>query len=143
MSWEPFLTMWLVTLFTGWLSDYAVKNGICTTTVRKICNTIGFWGPAIALVWLVNAEDRILNIIFIIAMSLNGASVCGFKINHIDLSPKYAGFLISISNFFASVVTLIVFYTFSNVAILQVIIFLSNLRASNINIRIKQSHNKL
>jgi ACS family sodium-dependent inorganic phosphate cotransporter len=133
MSWKPFLTMWLVTLFTGWLSDYAVKNGICTVTVRKICNTIGFWGPAIALACLVNVEDRILNTIFIIAMGLYGTSVCGFKINHIDLSPKYAGFLMSISNFFASVINLIVFYTSSYIAILEVIIFLSNIN-SNINI---------
>ncbi|EZA50531.1 hypothetical protein DMN91_009933 [Ooceraea biroi] len=113
-TWETYLTMWLVGLFIGCVSDIAVRNGTSMATARKICNTIGFLGPAIALLCLNNVDVENWNIIAIVAMGLNAGAICGFRINHIDLSPKYASLLVSISNFFACILSLIVFYVMLN-----------------------------
>lgn len=94
-----------MSLFSDWCLKKGVPHGIC----RKASNTIGHWGPALALLVLafITPTDRSLPVnILIIAVGLNSGTLCGFQINHMDLSPKYAGVLMSITNFFASFVAI-------------------------------------
>lgn len=43
--------------------------------------------------------DRITTVaVLSVGMGLNGSIYSGFKINHLDLSPRFAGFLMSLTN---------------------------------------------
>ncbi|XP_076624580.1 putative inorganic phosphate cotransporter [Colletes latitarsis] len=106
----PYLTMWILSFPVSWLCDYALKKGVSRGVARKVCNTIAHWGPAIALVGLAampvhNAPAAVT--ILVVAVGLNAGSLCGFQINHIDLSPNFAGTMMSITNCIASVIAII------------------------------------
>ncbi|KAK2578284.1 hypothetical protein KPH14_007649 [Odynerus spinipes] len=106
----PYLAMWILSFPVSWLSDYALKKGVSRAIARKVCNTIAHWGPAIALVTLglVPTEEPFWAVlILVVAVGLNAGSLCGFQINHIDLSPNYAGTMMSITNCLASVIAII------------------------------------
>lgn len=94
----------------SWSSDYALKKGATKGTVRKISNTVAFWGPAVALTFmsLVPTDDYIWAVvIFTVAVGLNAGSLCGYQINHIDLSPNFAGTMMSITNCIATITAIV------------------------------------
>ncbi|KAF3423458.1 hypothetical protein E2986_10536 [Frieseomelitta varia] len=106
----PYLVMWILSFPICWLADYALKKDISRGIIRKVCNTIAHWGPAIALIFLstLSVHDSIIaTAILVIAVGLNAGSLCGFQINHIDLSPNFAGTMMSITNCIASVTAII------------------------------------
>lgn len=106
----PYLMMWILSFPISWLSDYALKKGASRGMVRKISNTVAHWGPAIALACMsaVPNNDYVwIIVILILAVGLNAGSLCGFQINHIDLSPNFAGTMMSITNCFATVTSII------------------------------------
>ncbi|XP_014485432.1 PREDICTED: putative inorganic phosphate cotransporter isoform X2 [Dinoponera quadriceps] len=107
----PYLAMWLLSFPASWLSDFALEKGASRALVRKISNTIAFWGPAIALACMSivpKNDSTSALVLLIVAVGLNAGSLCGFQVNHIDLSPNYAGTMISITNCLASVIAIIV-----------------------------------
>ena len=98
--------MWLLSFPCSWLSDYASKNGVERGVIRKVSNTVAHWGPAIALIILSHADTKnqlLPVIILMVAVGLNAGSMCGYQINHIDLSPNFAGTMMSITNCIAAV----------------------------------------
>lgn len=102
--------MLLLVFPVSWLSDFALRKGVRVIVLRKIANTLSQYGPGLALIGLCFVErgDTTLPVvILVIAVGTNVGSLCGFQINHIDLSPNYAGILMSITNCFASVVAII------------------------------------
>lgn len=106
----PYLAMWLLSFPTSWLSDFALEKGMSRALVRKISNTIAFWSPAVALACMSTVptdNPTYALILLIIAVGLNAGSLCGFQVNHIDLSPNYAGNMMSITNCMASVIAII------------------------------------
>ncbi|KAK9300538.1 hypothetical protein QLX08_006865 [Tetragonisca angustula] len=106
----PYLVMWILSFPICWLADYALKKDISRGIIRKVCNTIAHWGPAIALIFLstMSVHDPIIaTAILVIAVGLNAGSLCGFQINHIDLSPNFAGTMMSITNCIASITAII------------------------------------
>jgi len=70
------------------------------TTTRKILNCIGQLGPAICLAFVsFTGCNRALTVFLLtVGIGLNGAIYSGFKINHLDISPRFAGILMSITN---------------------------------------------
>lgn len=106
----PYLAMWLLSFPISWLSDYALKKGASRSTVRKVCNTVAHWGPAIALACMSVAPTDDYSwavVILTIAVGLNAGSLCGYQINHIDLSPNFAGTMMSITNCFATITSIV------------------------------------
>jgi hypothetical protein len=106
----PYLVMWILSFPVSWLSDFALEKGVSRSLVRKISNTVAHWGPAIALACMsaVPTDNYIWAIIIlIIAVGLNAGSLCGFQINHIDLSPNFAGTMMSITNFLATIASIV------------------------------------
>ena len=106
----PYLAMWILSFPTSWLCDYAMEKGVSRGVARKVCNTIAHWGPAIALICLAVIPDPtqvVAVTILVVAVALNAGSLCGFQINHIDLSPNFAGTMMSITNCIASVIAII------------------------------------
>ncbi|XP_011691699.1 PREDICTED: putative inorganic phosphate cotransporter isoform X2 [Wasmannia auropunctata] len=106
----PYLVMWILSVPMSWLSDYALQKGASRGTVRKVCNSIAHWGPAIALACMSAVPENgyiWAIVILVLAVGLNAGSLCGFQINHIDLSPNFAGTMMSITNCAATVTSII------------------------------------
>lgn len=83
------------------LSDYLISRKLISLAVaRRLCNTIGQGGTALAYLSLILADcNRTLAIVcFMLCGSLNGAVYGGFIINPIDISPNYAGVLEGVIN---------------------------------------------
>lgn len=85
--------MWIISLLTCPVSDYLInRNIISTRTGRKLFNSIGHWIPAIALIALPFVQDSTpAMILLIIAVGLDGCTYVGYMVNHMDLSPNFAG----------------------------------------------------
>ncbi|KAH8395974.1 hypothetical protein KR222_000604 [Zaprionus bogoriensis] len=104
----PYLAMWIMAMVFGFVADALIRRNVSITTTRKIMNSLGQYGPAMALLAVGYAsESLVLTVaLFTIGMGLNGAIYSGFKINHLDISPLFAGLLIAITNCCANMVGL-------------------------------------
>lgn len=113
MSSLPYLAMWLMGFPLSYISDWSLRRGASTVLVRKIINSIGIWIPALALLalCLIGPSDKAVLIgIFIVAVGANAGVSCGFQINHIDLSPNFAGQMMSVTNGIANVLGILAPY---------------------------------
>ncbi len=100
----PWIANFLGANAAGWLADRLIARGNPVTRVRKLMQTIGFAGPAAALVVLASADDAVTAVLLLtIALGLAGGSFAGFASNHLDIAPKHAGVIFGISNTTASV----------------------------------------
>ncbi|XP_015597304.1 putative inorganic phosphate cotransporter [Cephus cinctus] len=102
-----YFTAWILGFPVSFVSDYFIKsNIISTTTSRKLCNTFGQWIPAIALIGLgfVRSDQQVLAVaILVVAVGTNIAIYCGHNVNHMDLSPNFAGTLMGCINAVANI----------------------------------------
>ena len=100
----PYLSQALVASSIGFLCDHLYRNGFTLPTLRKSFNTIAFAGTAICLFIIpFIGRDRFMNILLlIIALGINGMSMAGFTVTHVDMSPNYAGTLMGITNCIAN-----------------------------------------
>ena len=70
----------------------------------------GHWGPGLALLGLtfINTEDSTAAVALLtIAVGLNSAVFVGFMVNHIDLSPNYAGIMMGITSCIANIMSVV------------------------------------
>lgn len=69
----------------------------------------GHFGPAIALVLAsyTGCNPALTVTILSVGVGLNGAIYSGFKVNHLDISPRFAGILMSFTNFTANMAGLL------------------------------------
>ncbi|XP_034102873.1 putative inorganic phosphate cotransporter isoform X1 [Drosophila albomicans] len=106
----PYLAMWLFSMFISVVADWMITSKRFSLTVtRKIINSIGQYGPGLALIAAsYTGCDRALTLaILTIGVGLNGGIYSGFKINHLDLTPRFAGFLMAITNCLANLAGLL------------------------------------
>jgi len=101
----PYFAMILLTCVFIWLSDALKQRGtvIPLGFSRKFFNTLGMWLPMLALIGLGYITEGEANVRLAIgllttAVATNSATYLGFHVNHIDLSPNYAGTLMGITN---------------------------------------------
>lgn len=97
----PYLAKWFLAFPISWLADFSLRKGAQVTVVRKICNTIGMWGPAMMLMTLclIKSKDQVTAVvILVLAVGINSAIMCGSEINEMDICPNHAGMLASILN---------------------------------------------
>ena len=82
----------------GYLADGLIKRGFAVIKVRKVVNSIGFFGSAFFLLIMSN-EDSLLNVVILLSLINICSGICagGFGVNHADLGPKYTGSLVGIS----------------------------------------------
>lgn len=82
--------------------DYWVsKNHFSLLTWRRLAQAVGSYIPSLALVWLafVSSDQRILAIALLYIYSgVDAVLIFGSLVNHVDISPRYAGVLMSIEN---------------------------------------------
>uniref|UniRef100_A0ABD2XNP1 Putative inorganic phosphate cotransporter n=1 Tax=Trichogramma kaykai TaxID=54128 RepID=A0ABD2XNP1_9HYME len=107
----PYLLMWLLGFPVGYLSDLSIKHRCSIELARKVCNSLGLWLPALGMLALChvphvvdnNYDTELLVAILTLTVGCQAAVSAGFFINHIDLSPNYAGAIMSWTNFVANV----------------------------------------
>ncbi|CAK8673452.1 unnamed protein product [Clavelina lepadiformis] len=97
----PYLVAWISCNLTGIVADkIRVRQLLTTTQTRKVFNTMALVFPA---GFLIGAGyigcNRVLAVLFIsFATFFTAFSYAGYMPNHIDLSPKFAGVLMGITN---------------------------------------------
>lgn len=95
----PWLTMFIFSNLIAQIVDKLIRRGVPILTLRKGVQTIGLLGSATFL-WLVReASDPTEALILIcVAMAFLAFTWSGFLPNHLDIAPKYADVLLSITN---------------------------------------------
>lgn len=101
--------MWLVSLAVSPISDYLINSEcIGVASGRKLFNSIGHWVPALTLVILPFLRDSTQAIAMLtIAIGMNGFTYCGYMVNHMDLSPNFAGSLMGLTNTLANIMSIL------------------------------------
>ena len=83
----------LISIFSlimgGVITDSFIKRGYKIIKVRKVVNSIGFFGSAIFL-YLISLQDALFNVVFLLCLINVCSGICagGFGVNHADLGPK-------------------------------------------------------
>lgn len=81
------------------LSNVLLQREYVTNEIgRKLFNAVGVFGPMICLLILGNISNDIWTAIALLtlAVGLNGCIYSGYYINHIDLTPNFAGALMGV-----------------------------------------------
>uniref|UniRef100_A0A1A9WGM3 Putative inorganic phosphate cotransporter n=1 Tax=Glossina brevipalpis TaxID=37001 RepID=A0A1A9WGM3_9MUSC len=98
----PYFVMWILCLTLSPIADLLINHRIISVTVsRKLFNSIGQWTPMACLIALgyINQNAITLSIVLLtIGIGFNAASFCGYLVNHMDLSPNFAGTLMGVTN---------------------------------------------
>ena len=88
----------------GFLADKMIRNGVKVVKVRKIVNSIGFFGSAFCL-FLIPLFESISIIIILICITnlFTGAAAGGFGVNHADIGPNSTGTLVGVASTFGMI----------------------------------------
>lgn len=80
-----------------------------SNNVRRPFVSTGQFGPAIALIAAsyTGCDPYLTVAILTVGVGLNGAIYSGFKVNHLDISPRFAGILMSLTNCLANLAGLL------------------------------------
>ncbi|KAH8369594.1 hypothetical protein KR093_000239, partial [Drosophila rubida] len=107
----PYTVMLLLSFPFVWLSKVLQrKKSLSLSFSRKLFNSIGQFIPMlllIALGYVSPGQDVLAVVILSLTVGIGAAAQLGFMINHIDLSPNFAGVLMGISNGIANVMSII------------------------------------
>ncbi|XP_043677418.1 putative inorganic phosphate cotransporter isoform X2 [Vespula pensylvanica] len=106
----PYLAMWIFSMLISHVADWMISTEKFNHTVtRKIINSIGQYGPAVALVAAsyTGCNPWLTISLLTIGVGLNGGIYSGFKVNHLDISPRFAGVLMSFTNCLANLAGLL------------------------------------
>jgi ACS family sodium-dependent inorganic phosphate cotransporter-like MFS transporter 5 len=102
LSGAPYLAMWFMMVFSGWLADkLRAKNILSTTNVRKVYMAIGFLIPAACLVatgFVDCHHSGVAVALVIVAVGFAGPAFGAWNVNLIDIAPSYAGTMLGITN---------------------------------------------
>ena len=94
----PCLVAIISLILGGYLADYLIKKGYKVINVRKLVNSIGFFGSAICLYYISSVDSLLIAVILLCLINVcSGICSGGFGVNHADLGPKYTGSLVGIS----------------------------------------------
>ncbi|PAA55277.1 hypothetical protein BOX15_Mlig022319g1 [Macrostomum lignano] len=95
----PFLLMAGLTPVGGTLADCVRRKFLSTTATRRLFNTVGFGVMAACLVVVGISRNLYLSTAFLtIGLGFTGIGMSGYGVNHLDIAPRFAGFLMGISN---------------------------------------------
>ncbi|KAK7792600.1 hypothetical protein R5R35_005317 [Gryllus longicercus] len=101
LSAVPYLAMWCFSIVSSNIADWMISSHRFThTQTRKIINSIGQYGPAVALVAAsyTGCNPALTVSLLSLGVGLNGGIYSGFKVNHLDISPRFAGIMMSFTN---------------------------------------------
>lgn len=102
----PYLVMWISINIMGLVADKLREKRLLTTTqARKVFNCFGMLGTGLFLVaaGLVGCNQVLAVVLICLATTVNACVYPGYNSNHVDLSSRYAGVLMGITNSFATI----------------------------------------
>jgi MFS transporter, ACS family, solute carrier family 17 (sodium-dependent inorganic phosphate cotransporter), other len=95
----PWLVMFLMANVAGWIGDTLLKRGLSVTFVRKLMQSIGFFGAATFLSLVGGVTSATQAIVYMCCtLGLGSFALSGFGVNHLDIGPRYAGILLGLTN---------------------------------------------
>jgi ACS family sodium-dependent inorganic phosphate cotransporter len=95
----PWVSMFALTNVGAQIADGLLARGHSVVFVRKLMQSIGFLGPAAALVAIGQVHSVPLAIaLMCVALGLGSFALSGYASNHLDIAPRYAGALMGLSN---------------------------------------------
>ena len=95
----PWVVMFAMANVGAQLADGLLKRGRSVTFVRKLMQSIGFFGAAAALLGIGQVHTVPVAIgLMSVALGLGSFALSGFGSNHLDIAPRYAGALMGLSN---------------------------------------------
>jgi len=95
----PWVVMFAMTNVAAQLADGLLARGRSITYVRKLMQSIGFFGAAGALLAIGQVQTVPLAIgLMCVSLGLGSFALSGFASNHLDIGPRYAGALMGLSN---------------------------------------------
>lgn len=105
----PYFAMMVMSMILSPFADWMNNKKILKVEFsRKLFNTIGLWGPMIALIALAYVTSKTLAVTLVtVAVGINAATYLGFQINHLDLAPNHSGTLMGITNASANIMSII------------------------------------
>ncbi|EDW09103.1 putative inorganic phosphate cotransporter isoform X2 [Drosophila mojavensis] len=107
----PYFAMFCMSfVFSAIAMQLNKRNCISTEVSRKLFNSIGMWVSMCSLIGLayVTADQSTMAVALLtVTVGFNGACYLGFQINHIDLSPNFAGILMGITNCVSNIMSII------------------------------------
>jgi len=107
----PYFAMFVMSFIFSMISTVLNRRQCLPLSVsRKLFNSIGHWIPVITLIclgYVGNNEVTLAIVLLTITVGINGATYLGFQMNHIDLSPNFAGIMMGITNCAANVMSII------------------------------------
>ncbi|KAL6258390.1 hypothetical protein P5V15_010348 [Pogonomyrmex californicus] len=102
----PFLCMWLFTMILSKILATLQEKGMITVTIsRKIGTLFASLIPMICLIQVsyIGCDRTKAVVLMTIAVTCIGGMYSGFLANHIDIAPNFAGSLVAITNFVATI----------------------------------------
>ncbi|KAK9902140.1 hypothetical protein WJX75_005702 [Coccomyxa subellipsoidea] len=88
-----------ISVTAGPLADGLIERGWPVARVRKLAQTTAFLCPTACLLAAANCEDGPTSVALVTAaLGTASLSLCGLYCNHADLSPRYAPFLLGMTN---------------------------------------------
>ncbi|KAJ1524954.1 hypothetical protein ONE63_009810 [Megalurothrips usitatus] len=106
----PYLCMWIFSNICAFMADWLIwKRGMTATFTRKLLNAIGLVGPAVCMIGASYTGCSSSSTVALLSMGvgLMGATMSAYRINHLDISPRYAGVLMAITNCVANIFALL------------------------------------
>lgn len=98
----PYIVMMAVGYVSSGLADFVLRKGYVqrVVVIRKSFNTVALYGSALSLliITFLKCQTIPIYILLILAVAFDGGTYAGFQINHVDLSPNFAGTLQGITN---------------------------------------------
>ncbi|XP_025953842.2 sodium-dependent phosphate transport protein 3-like isoform X1 [Dromaius novaehollandiae] len=106
----PYVGNGLGHILAGLLADFLLARRVFgTAAVRKLFSALGMLLPAVCLVAVpyIGCSPTAAVVLLTLALTIISMTGAGININHIDIAPRYAGFLLGITNTFGIVAGII------------------------------------
>ncbi|XP_064327485.1 sodium-dependent phosphate transport protein 4-like isoform X3 [Phalacrocorax carbo] len=106
----PYIGNGLGHILAGLLADFLLARQVLgTAAIRKLFSALGMLLPAIFLVAVpyIGCSSMVAVVLLMLALTIISMTGAGININHIDIAPRYAGFLLGITNTFGIVAGII------------------------------------
>ncbi|XP_035201693.1 sodium-dependent phosphate transport protein 3-like [Oxyura jamaicensis] len=97
----PYIGNGLGHILAGLLADFLLAQRVLgTAAVRKLFSALGMLLPSVFLVVVpyIGCSSTAAVVLLTLALTIISMTGAGININHIDIAPRYAGFLLGVTN---------------------------------------------
>ncbi|XP_050679114.1 putative inorganic phosphate cotransporter [Leptidea sinapis] len=107
----PYLVMYLLSFPMGMMTDLIIRRGwLSISNTRKLSNSIGLWGPALALIglsYIPKGSMALAVVMLTVTVGMNAGQYTGYPLVFIDLAPNFSSVLMGTSNTIAGLISII------------------------------------